>query len=615
MSDNNDDFFRIDKKGNRGPRGNQKGGGTGHDRACFKCNQTGHISRDCPEASSSSSSRAGGNDRSSGGGAGNDRACFKCNQTGHISRDCPEASSGGYKNNNNNNNQYNGGNRGNQKGGSTGHDRACFKCNQTGHISRDCPEASSSISSRAGGNDRSCYKCNQTGHISRDCPESSSSISSRAGGNDRNCFKCNQPGHISRDCPGVDGNNNNSGNNRRKDAADNQFYSGGQQQSQTKREGGNKRGGGGDNPFYNEKQQQDDNEDNTDTTTEKKSFKVTEVDTQTRNYLEKINEVITDKPKDYDDDTDELDHNIIIENALKEIESKATLVATDRICSFILEGILKRALPSQIIMIASMLQYDFMVVATHVNGSRVLESIIVQIPVIIAKAKKSDLIKFQEILFKLVDILVENISSVIEDRSAPFVLSKLFNIMSGTVTEKFSTSKGSKHNQSEEEKQREIIVQSYEAPTAYKEKIQAALTTIHETLKEKLPLLIFNNKTRETIKTIIELSCSNTELFNSILDTILTPQNEGQTEKDRFLEVIYNKFGSLIFESILKSCPNTSYSRIFSLMRLQLVKFSEDLVSNHVVKSLIENVRDNAQLATLIQELKDNFKKLIGIYI
>ncbi|PAA47263.1 hypothetical protein BOX15_Mlig005423g1, partial [Macrostomum lignano] len=223
--------------GSRGGFGGGRGGGRGGSSACFKCNESGHMARDCPNADSQE--RRGG---FGGGGRGGSSACFKCNESGHMARDCPNAegqgSSGGFGSRGgggfgrgggrggfgasaNDGAEGSGGGFGSRGGGfgSRGGGRGGFGASADdgadgggggfgsrggGFGSRGGGRggfgASADDGAGGGGGGSVCYKCNQSGHFARECPNAEAG----GGGGGSVCYKCNQSGHFARECPNAD---------------------------------------------------------------------------------------------------------------------------------------------------------------------------------------------------------------------------------------------------------------------------------------------------------------------------------------------------------------------------------------------------------------------------
>jgi cellular nucleic acid-binding protein len=124
---------------------------------CRKCNELGHMSRECPENNKTVDFTA---DQNYVGGTNQDASeveCFTCKKIGHFNRDCPDKFS----------------------------DMNCYNCGKTGHLSRDCPDKAAGMQ---------CYNCQKTGHMSRECTEA-------AGANSKMlCYNCQTTGHMARDC-------------------------------------------------------------------------------------------------------------------------------------------------------------------------------------------------------------------------------------------------------------------------------------------------------------------------------------------------------------------------------------------------------------------------------
>lgn len=139
---------------------------------CYRCNQSGHIARDCI--------------------SNNDiRECYNCGQKGHIRTECKLPANSMLNTNNNARNQC-----------------QCYRCGQFGHFARDCSTSIENNGQPVPGtsnqlfNDRVCFNCNRTGHIAASCPEGNSIT--RPELRDVMCYSCNRTGHLSRNCPDLE---------------------------------------------------------------------------------------------------------------------------------------------------------------------------------------------------------------------------------------------------------------------------------------------------------------------------------------------------------------------------------------------------------------------------
>lgn len=99
----------------------------GESRRCFKCDQEGHIARNCPsEKATQAPQESRGGAAREGAGKGEPH-CYNCKQTGHLANACTAPRR-----------------------------NACFSCGEEGHYAGACPNIK-------------CRNCGRRGHTAARC--------------------------------------------------------------------------------------------------------------------------------------------------------------------------------------------------------------------------------------------------------------------------------------------------------------------------------------------------------------------------------------------------------------------------------------------------------------
>jgi len=151
---------------------------------CFKCDQPGHRSSECPQLrrESTTPSKSPPNIR-----------CYNCSKTGHWARNCPSPQKGSITP---------------LRSSASSQSGNCYTCGQPGHWSSGCPSherVSATTPSRTPSQTPSsdkCFSCGQMGHWANNCPRRrpGSHTPSRSSPRDE-CFSCGNIGHWSSNCP------------------------------------------------------------------------------------------------------------------------------------------------------------------------------------------------------------------------------------------------------------------------------------------------------------------------------------------------------------------------------------------------------------------------------
>ncbi|RMI97009.1 hypothetical protein BD777DRAFT_88630 [Yarrowia lipolytica] len=140
-------------------------------KACFLCNQTGHLVRDCPQYQAKFCLHCRTNDHSTadclfkyGPNRKRDKKvpiCYKCSESGHIARDCTYSPFGiTYV-------------RGQSTAGRSSCSppkAACFRCREFGHLTQECTAPLEMSHIEYTSKDK-CLRCKKRGHRDIDCPE------------------------------------------------------------------------------------------------------------------------------------------------------------------------------------------------------------------------------------------------------------------------------------------------------------------------------------------------------------------------------------------------------------------------------------------------------------
>lgn len=156
------------------------------DAVCYRCKAVGeHLAKDCP-TKKAKAEQTKASAPVADAPTDDSRACYKCGQRGHMSRECTNEPV------NKSNNQSN------KRVKSESSDPAepsvkpkCYRCYSPDHVTVDCPLP------------KPCHYCQSTEHLAAACVNKKQILRERTQEQIKQsaCMKCNELGHIARACP------------------------------------------------------------------------------------------------------------------------------------------------------------------------------------------------------------------------------------------------------------------------------------------------------------------------------------------------------------------------------------------------------------------------------
>lgn len=330
------------------------------------------------------------------------------------------------------------------------------------------------------------------------------------------------------------------------------------------------------------------------------------LDEKTVTYFKRVEQVLSDQSFG-----DDLDRQTFLDNVMCQMDGIETRLACNQHLSLVLEKMLESTSPVDIIALHLKLLTNWEELVCDKFGSHVIQSCITHIPQLMTSERGEEL---KRVFCDMCSSLLGDMTRMLNDTYGSHVLRQIIETLAGykvTATQRPIRDARQRTVKQDSKLNERLIQLEGTRPKKFSKLLRKFGKRV--AARDDLPTLPAHPTASPVLQTLLELLVhTEPESGHSLCQAVLLSIGITSPTNPIECDLLVHPIGSHLIEVLLLVTSDGEFQLVYNVcFRGKLSSLASHPIANHPVQSLIQSVRNNAQLEMIADELLPSFEAVL----